>query len=106
MFGDCDRNTAYFVDATQMANFVGENALALRLTRKKISEMRAALKADPRVEFRRSGGDWIGLHFASRQDADFAVQLAGVAAELHRPTGRPAQPPPTGADLARRERFH
>jgi hypothetical protein len=47
VFGDRDRSTAYFVDATQMANFVGENA-----------------------------------------------------------DGRPERPPPTGPELARRQRFH
>lgn len=33
--------------------------------------MRTALKADPRVGFRRSGSDWIGLHFGNRKDLEF-----------------------------------
>ena len=106
VFGDRDRTSAYFVDATQIANFVGENTLAIRLTRKKISEMRAELRADPRVEIRRSGGDWVGVRFESAADAARAVELASVAADMHRPEGRPASPPPSGADLARRQRFH
>ena len=106
VFGDRERTSAYFVDATQMANFVGENGLAVRLTRKKISEMRPQLKADERVNLLRSGGDWIGVSFANKADAAFAVELTSVAADVYRPTDRPPKSAPTGADLARRQRFH
>jgi len=107
VFGDRDRSTAFFVDAKQMANFRGENGLAIRLSRKKVSELRAALKSDERVDLLRSGSDWIGVHFATRADADFAVELAAIAAEQYRPTdGRPPRLPPVGADLARRQLFH
>lgn len=106
VFGDGDRSTAFFVDAKQMANFVGENSLALRLSRKKISELRASLKADPRVDLLRSGGDWIGIHFESVADVAFIEELAAIAAAVYRPSGRPARLPPAGADLKRRQRFH
>lgn len=106
MFGDRDRTTAYFVDATQMAHFEADNSLAVRLTRKRISARRAELKADERVDLRRSGGDWICVSFATNADADFAVAVAADAAAAHRPSDRPARLPPTGADLARRQRFH
>ena len=106
VFGDRTRSTAYFVDAKQMANFVGENTLSVRLSRKKISERRASFKNDSRVEIRRPGGDWISVGFATRADADFAVELARIAADVYRPHDRPARLPPTGTDLARRQRFH
>ncbi len=106
VFGDRDRSTAYFVDAKQMANFVGENGLAIRLSRKKISEMRVALKADERVDLLRGGGDWIGVRFENDADVRFAEELCRVAAAVYRPDDRPARMPPTGADLERRQRFH
>lgn len=106
IFGDRDRSTAYFVDATQMGNFVGENSLAIRLTRKKISEMRAALKTDERVDLLRRGGDWIGVRFNSLADLPFVAELCRVAADVYRPDDRPARLPPVGADLARRQKFH
>ena len=106
IFGDRERTTAFFVDARQVANLVGENTLAIRLTRRKISELRPQLKPDPRVDLPRSGGDWIGVRFGSQADADFAVSLVEVVAGVERPSDRPARLPPTGADLARRQRFH
>jgi hypothetical protein len=40
-------------------------------------------------------------------DVDFVVELAERAAEAHLPApGHMAKPPPTGAALARRKRFH
>lgn len=106
VFGDRDRSTASFVDATQMANFVGQNSLAIRLSRRKISGMRGELKADERVDLRRSGGDWIGVRFDNDKDVQFAAELCSAAAAVYRPVGRPARLPPTGADLKRRQRFH
>lgn len=106
VFGDRDRSTAYFVDAKQMANLVGENSLAVRLSRKTISEMRATLKADERVDLLRSGGDWIGVRFSRDSDLDLVKELCEAAAAACRPADRPARLPPTGSDLARRQRFH
>ena len=99
-----DDDPAYWVNATQVANLVGEDGLGLRLTRKVISAHRARLKADERVDLLRSGGDWIGLTITKPADAALAVELAAAA---HRPAdGSPCKPPPVGADLARRKRFH
>ncbi|HYD10092.1 MAG TPA: luciferase family protein [Acidimicrobiales bacterium] len=106
VFGDGERTTAFFVDATQIANLVRENVLALRVTRKVIAAHRAALRADERVELGRSGGDWIGVAFPTGRDVGRVVELATLAADAHRPEDRPARLPPTGADLARRQRFH
>ena len=105
IFGVDDRDRAYFVDGTQVAH-ERDGALSLRLTRKVISAHRADLKADDRVELK-SGSDWINVHAAGPADDDFVLDLAQLAADAHRPQ-QPVtlKPPPTGADLARRRRFH
>jgi hypothetical protein len=101
-----DDDPAYFVNGTQVANLVDDD-LALRLTRKVISTHRPQLKADERVDLLRSGSDWIGVRLTSVKDLPFVLELAERAAEAHRPPpGVSAKPPPTGADLARRRRFH
>lgn len=106
IFG-ADGDPAYWVNATQVANLVEDHGLALRLTRKVISANRARLKADDRVDLLRSGGDWIGLTIKKPADTELALELAELAAAAHRPSdGSPCKPPPTGADLARRKRFH
>ena len=98
---------AYWVNAKQVAHLMGPGVLELRLTKAAISERRAALKADPRVELRRSGSDWLLLRFTSDADIEFAAHLAAVAALAHAPAGGAERNlPPTGADLERRRRFH
>ena len=105
VFGS-DGDPAWWVNAKQMANPVGEDELAVRLTRKVISRERARLKADERVEIRGSS-DWIGVLVRKPADVALAVELAAMAAEQYRPAaGVPSKPPPTGADLERRRRFH
>jgi hypothetical protein len=47
------------------------------------------------------------LHFDSRDDVIFAARLAIAAADAHRPAdGAPLKPPPEGAALEQRRRFH
>ena len=102
-----DDDPAYWVNATQVANLVGDHGLALRLTRKLISAHRPQLAADDRVDLLRRGGDWIGLTIEKPSDTELALQLAELTAAAHRPAdGSPCKPPPVGADLARRKRFH
>ena len=102
-----DDDPAYWVNATQVANLVGDDGLALRLTRRVISAHRARLGADERVDLLRRGGDWIGVTILKPTDTALAVELAELAAAAHRPAdGSPCKPPPVGADLARRKRFH
>ena len=102
-----DDDPAYWVNATQVANLVGDDGLALRLTRKVVSANRARLEADERVDLLRSGSDWIGLTITKPADTELALELAELAAAAHRPAdGSPCKPPPVGADLARRKRFH
>jgi len=104
IFSDDDDDLAYFVNGTQVANLVGDR-LGLRLTRKVISAHRPRLKAHPHVDLLRSGGDWIAVSVEA--DVPFVLELAELAAAAHRPpAGVTAKPPPTGADLARRRKFH
>lgn len=98
---------ACWLNGKEVAHFEGEHAIDLRLTRKVISQKRSALRADPRVVLRRSSADWITVRFDSRKDIEFVMELAKEVVEAHRPpTGASLKPPPTGADLARRRRFH
>ena len=98
----------YWVNAKEIAHFEDDGAsLEVRLTRAVIREHRAELKADPRVELRRNTSDWIRVFADTRDDAEFIVGLVTLAAAAHRPPdGVTAKPPPTGADLERRRRFH
>ncbi|MEY2452600.1 MAG: hypothetical protein QOD92_2174 [Acidimicrobiaceae bacterium] len=104
MFGHGD---AYWVNGKEVAHFEGPAAIEVRLTRSVISERRAMLKADERVDLRRSGADWITVRFATPEDAAFVSELVATAVDAHKPAaGTPAKPPPTGPDLERRRRFH
>ena len=98
---------AYWVNGKQVAHFVDEERLELRLTKSVIREMRAELKADPRVEQRTSGSDWIIVRAGGEADVAFLVSLAERAAGAHLPPdGTAPKAPPIGADLERRRRFH
>ena len=104
MFGHGD---AYWANGKEIAHFEADGVIEVRLTRAVISARRPALKADERVDLRRSGADWITVRFKTSKDAAFVVDLVAAAAAAHiPPAGTPAQPPPTGPDLARRQRFH
>lgn len=98
---------AYWVNGKQVAHFVDDHALELRLTKPVIRELRTALKADPRVELRSSPSDWVIVRFGTETGVDLVVGLAERAAEAHLPAdGTAPKPPPSGADLERRRRFH
>ena len=104
-FGEAD---AYWVNGTEILHFDAPDVIDVRLTRAEIRARRAELRADGRVQLRRSSSaDWIEVRFARAEDVDFVVHLAEVAAAAHRAApGQAAKPPPTGADLERRRRFH
>ena len=106
IFSEDDTDRAYFVNGTQVANLTPDGGLALRLTRRVISQHRPRLKADPRVDLRRSGSDWIGVEVRTKDDAELAFELAQLTAAAHWPAGGVLRPPPEGAELARRRRFH
>jgi Family of unknown function (DUF5519) len=97
----------FWAGGKEIAHFDGPNAIDLRLTRAEIRARRAELRADPRIELRSSSSDWVTITIGSPADEDFVIGLAEVAAAAHRPPdGAAVPPPPTGADLARRRRFH
>ena len=104
MFG---HGNAYWVNGTEIAHFESDDVIEVRLTRPEIRERRPAFKADDRVELRPSGADWIVVRFNSPDDISFVVELVAIAAHAHQPpSGKAAKPPPTGAALRRRQRFH
>jgi hypothetical protein len=97
----------FWAGGKEIAHFDRPDAVDLRLTRAEIRARRTELRADPRVELRSSSSDWITITVSSPADEEFVIALAEVAAGAHRPAGDAAVPsPPTGADLARRRRFH
>jgi hypothetical protein len=97
----------YWVNGREIAHLDDGDVVDLRLTRDVIRARRSEFRADPRVTLRRSGSDWVEVKFRSVADVEFAAGLMEVAVAAHRPPpGRIAKPPPTGADLARRRRFH
>ena len=91
------REVAHVHDAT------GE--LEVRLTKAVVRERRAELKADARVTLRKNASDWIAFDIATNADEKDALELVRLAVAANAPSA-PAGPPPTGADLARRRRFH
>lgn len=105
IFGASDDDLAYFVNGTQVA-CERNGELELRVTRPVIRQHRDRLRGDPRVELRGSS-DWLTVRTARPADDDFVLDLARLAAAAHLPAaGEPVRPPPTGADLERRRRFH
>jgi hypothetical protein len=97
----------FWAGGKEIAHFEGEHAIDLRLTKPEIRARRAELRADPRVTLRPGSSDWLTIEFASATDEDFVCELAQAAAAAHRPAdGTSSRPPPTGAALARRRRFH
>lgn len=102
-----DEDIAYWVNGKEIAHWDRDGSIDIRLTRKGISARRAELKAEDRVDLRRSGSDWVAIRCASKRDVLLVLELFEAAAEAHRaPPGQMAKLPPTGADLERRRRFH
>ena len=98
---------AFWCNGTEIAHFDSADVVDLRLTRSVIGELRPVLRADVRVQLRKSSSDWIEVRFLSNDDIAFVVELAERAAAAHRAgTGETPRPPPVGADLERRRRFH
>jgi hypothetical protein len=103
-FGD---GAAFWVNGKQIATFAGDDAIELRITRAVFAADRERLKADERVRRHGASSDWIDVRFSSHDDVRFVLELAERAAAAHRsPAGTTPKPPPSGADLARRKRFH
>ncbi len=104
VFGD---GVAFWVSGKQVAHFMKDGRMEIRLTKAMIKANRQRLKADPRIELRRSASDWLIVQYDSAKDLPFITELAEIAVAAHRPpAGTPIKPPPIGADLERRRRFH
>jgi hypothetical protein len=97
---------ALWVNAKQMANFRGPRALEIRLGRALIRELKARLKDESRVT-RRGSSDWVGFEFETADDFAFVEEMAALATLVYLPAdGLAPKPPPTGAAMERRKRFH
>lgn len=104
MFGHGD---AFWVNGKEIAHLESDRVIEVRLTRAVIRDRRPALKADSRIELRRSGADWITIRMQDASDDELVVELVTLAADAHRPpAGVAPKPPPSGPDLERRRRFH
>lgn len=98
---------AFWCNGKEIAHFDVADVIDVRLTKAVIRELLPTLRDDPRVELRRGSSDWIEVRLASKGDIAFVVELAERAAAAHRAgPGQTAKPPPVGADLERRRRFH
>ena len=107
VFADDDTSPALWVDGKQITNFVADDRIEVRLTKKVVSAERARLRADARVELRRNPSDWVTVRYSDAADIAFVRELVDAATAAHRPRdGRRPRPPPSNADLARRRRFH
>lgn len=96
---------AVWVGRREVAHFDADGMLDVRLTRGVIRDRRSELRSDPRVVLRRSGSDWLAVRVDTLADVEFAVSLIADAVASNVATAEPG-PPPEGAELARRRRFH
>jgi hypothetical protein len=107
MFGS---GQALWVDGREIAHRDDDGRFDVRLTRQAIRELRARLRADPRVHLRAStssDGIELELDLDISDDAALLVELVSRATAEHQPpTGAPRKLPPEGEALARRRRFH
>jgi Family of unknown function (DUF5519) len=104
MFG---AGPALWVDGKEVLHRDADNSYDLRLTRAVIRELKGSLLDDQRVRFRRStGSDWVEVNCMSVADEPFLAELVALAVRAHLPSSGTPVPPPSGAALARRRRFH
>ena len=107
IFADDDAEPALWVDGTQVAHFHANDVLEVRLTKERIRADRERLRGDARVTLRKNASDWLKVTFARQADIAFVRDLVETAVAAHRPPkGVRSRPPPGGAELARRKRFH
>lgn len=105
--GIFEEGDAFWVNGKEVGYFTeGGALLGLRLTKGEISARRSVLKNDPRVVLKASS-DWLHVRIGTQSDVAFALELAAIAVEAHRPSpGTPEALPPIGAKLERMRRFH
>ena len=102
--------SAIWAGTREVAHFHdGSGGLEVRLTKAVVRARRAELRADARVTLRKSASDWIEFAVGSGRtktaDESDALELVRDAVAANLDTAKPGLPP-TGADLARRRRFH
>ena len=91
---------ALWVNGKEIAHLDDHATMDVRIGRKNVT----VHKRDPRVRARASGSDWCEVDTA---DVSFVRELVELAASQHRAApGTTPKAPPSGADLARRRRFH
>jgi len=96
---------AIWVGRREAAHFDGDDKLDVRLTKQLISERRAELRSDVRVALRPGCSDRIDITIANDSDCAFAEGIVHLTIEANRSTATTG-PPPTGAELDQRRRFH
>jgi Family of unknown function (DUF5519) len=96
---------AVWVGKREIAHFDNESTLDIRLTKSVIRARRPELAAHEQVQLRPSSSDWLEVGITTEADIDFALLLVRDAVAANLPTAPPG-PPPTGAELGRRRRFH
>jgi hypothetical protein len=96
---------ALWLGTREIAHFDAEGVLDVRLTHAVIRDRRAELDADDRISLRGARSDWLEFTLATAIDEDDAFTLVADAVAANLPSAKPGLPP-TGADLARRRRFH
>lgn len=89
--------SALWVNAKQITNQIDDDTIEVRIGRKNIT----ARKRDPRIHLRTKSSDWCELE---AKHTKLLAELIELAASQHRVAN--PQPPPTGADMERRKRFH
>ena len=88
---------ALWVNAKQIVNLIDEDTIEVRIGRKNVT----ARKSDPRIHLRGKSSDWCELEATHTK---LLAELIELAASQHRVEN--PKPPPTGADMERRKRFH
>jgi hypothetical protein len=97
--------SAVWVGKREIAHVDRDGLLDIRLTRQVIRDRREELRSDPRIGLRSSSSDWLEIRVETEVDLNDALTLIRAAIAANSPTAV-AGPPPTGADLERRRRFH
>jgi hypothetical protein len=106
-FGDAvfSDGGAIWAGKREVAHAHGDGVIEIRLTKAEVRARREELRADARVVLRKNASDWIEFAIGSRRDEADALALIRVAVAANLLTAKPGLPP-SGADLARRKRFH
>jgi hypothetical protein len=96
---------ALWVNGKQVANYMPDGRLELRLTKPVIRELKERLSEDEAIDLRRNS-DWVTMRI-SPDDQELVLELARRVVAAHAPAdGAIPKPVPTGPAMARRKRFH